>query len=342
MECMSCFTVLLRICMRAAESGENSTMFGENDTEDSSGWNEENSKSFTYYGGRRVSARNTAVRCPPGSTSAVCNGDWILRYSEHEANFRPGYFELVPWRQRRRRLDVVRTIAWEPPLASAIADWSNLECDRRHAKRCYKIEEERTHRQLKRRLQHEKNIKRHIRIRIMIAMELRNRSKEIPIPPKITPRHFVRKHTLMSSEGSWTDSSIDEIHFGYFSQRQQTWSIGERKVLNSVKTLNGVPLKVQSFTMKTGSFHEIEEVTDSVAGYSVIRKLCDHCRRTTVGCSDPIESRAHSHLDSTTSQSPTMPSAERPAGGALALHYAAARGCLDCVRLLVEATPDIR
>ncbi|XP_055710515.1 caskin-1 isoform X2 [Phlebotomus papatasi] len=62
--------------------------------------------------------------------------------------------------------------------------------------------------------------------------------------------------------------------------------------------------------------------------------------RTTVGCSDPIESRTHSHLDST-SQSPTMPSVERPAGGALALHYAAARGCLDCVRLLVEATPDI-
>ncbi|XP_058063385.1 AF4/FMR2 family member lilli [Anopheles bellator] len=36
-----------------------------------------------------------------------------------------------------------------------------------------------------------------------------------------------------------------------------------------------------------------------------------------------------------------MTSIERPAGGALALHYAAARGCLDCVRLLTEAAPDI-
>lgn len=40
----------------------------------------------------------------------------------------------------------------------------------------------------------------------------------------------------------------------------------------------------------------------------------------------------HTHLDSM----------DRPGGGALALHYAAARGCLDCVRLLVEASPEIR
>ncbi|XP_055843804.1 homeobox protein 2 isoform X2 [Episyrphus balteatus] len=37
----------------------------------------------------------------------------------------------------------------------------------------------------------------------------------------------------------------------------------------------------------------------------------------------------------------SISSIERPNGGALALHYAAARGCLDCVQLLVEATSEI-
>ncbi|XP_049799984.1 uncharacterized protein LOC126235303 [Schistocerca nitens] len=36
-----------------------------------------------------------------------------------------------------------------------------------------------------------------------------------------------------------------------------------------------------------------------------------------------------------------MPALERSANGALALHYAAARGCLDCVRLLVESSNEL-
>ncbi|XP_075158533.1 espin protein forked isoform X2 [Haematobia irritans] len=52
----------------------------------------------------------------------------------------------------------------------------------------------------------------------------------------------------------------------------------------------------------------------------------------------------HSHqLDgyNDSMHSGSISSIERPNGGALALHYAAARGCLDCVQLLVAASADI-
>ncbi|KAI5749725.1 hypothetical protein M8J76_009641 [Diaphorina citri] len=39
---------------------------------------------------------------------------------------------------------------------------------------------------------------------------------------------------------------------------------------------------------------------------------------------------------------PDMPALERSTSGALALHYASARGCLDCVKLLVETSLELR
>ncbi|XP_062701530.1 uncharacterized protein LOC109421864 isoform X4 [Aedes albopictus] len=100
------------------------------------------------------------------------------------------------------------------------------------------------------------------------------------------------------------------------------------KNMNAVKTLN--PIKpITPFAPK------------QLESDRMIVQMCRKCRskRVTVGCSGYNESRYLSHLDSSHAQ--MMPPMERPAGGALALHYAAARGCLDCVRLLVEAAPDI-
>ncbi|XP_055526663.1 uncharacterized protein LOC129719188 isoform X1 [Wyeomyia smithii] len=100
------------------------------------------------------------------------------------------------------------------------------------------------------------------------------------------------------------------------------------KNMNAVKKLN--PVKpITPFAPK------------QVESDKMIVQMCRRCRskRVTVGCSGYNESRYLSHLDSSHAQ--MMNPMERPAGGALALHYAAARGCLDCVRLLVEAAPDI-
>ncbi|XP_037932068.1 GATA zinc finger domain-containing protein 14-like [Teleopsis dalmanni] len=78
---------------------------------------------------------------------------------------------------------------------------------------------------------------------------------------------------------------------------------------------------------------------------------CVKCRdlaiklRTTTDFSPHINAsnKMHAHqIDSYDSMhSGSISSIERPNGGALALHYAAARGCLDCVQLLVAASKDI-
>ncbi len=37
-----------------------------------------------------------------------------------------------------------------------------------------------------------------------------------------------------------------------------------------------------------------------------------------------------------------MPAQEKTKDGKLALHYASAKGCLQCVQLLAEKCPDLR
>ncbi|XP_053948090.1 probable serine/threonine-protein kinase DDB_G0282963 isoform X2 [Anastrepha ludens] len=74
---------------------------------------------------------------------------------------------------------------------------------------------------------------------------------------------------------------------------------------------------------------------------SVFGKTDDSNIGNAVNLSVQGGSQMHSHQLDSYDSTGSISSMERPNGGALALHYAAARGCLDCVQLLVGASTDI-
>ncbi|XP_059057729.1 espin isoform X1 [Achroia grisella] len=163
----------------------------------------------------------------------------------------------------------------------------------------------------KEQLRYDRNIKRHIRIRVMLSLRMRRymkrRLRKPHIQPQnanVPPRRFPRGTSINSSFGTRSYRSV------------MTDKLGDGAVLFDIH-------EARNSTMEL--CHDYEEDLDTLE----IALRAGNFRSGRLAVEGWWCGRA-------------MPEAGgRANNGALALHYAAARGCLDCVRLLTNTTPDV-
>lgn len=210
------------------------------------------SSAFNFYASTKpLSARNKSVKfnrphldiVPKAASDS--GGDWIMRYTMEETNFNPWnfgtkfrHFELVPWRKQKPSIDLLNNLGWEPPPlqpppppASGGGNDDSLEIYRKIKNRKRK----KAMKHLKKRLdRHERKIKRHIKIRVMFAVEFRH-SKTQVIRSKIVKTNNVKnsrsneififdelaanREAIMQNDAS--AAVIGDEHWGYFSQRNK-------------------------------------------------------------------------------------------------------------------------
>lgn len=151
-----------------------------------------------------------------------CAGDWVMRHTHNETNFHPwqfnarfAHFELVPWRQQKKKIDLRNAVGCEPVQLT--------EDNRQQLRTLQKFEVARSKRLLKQRLKYEKNrIKRQIKVRLVFSLELHQKRMRM-----FRARQMERQRQWPSIERrplfvfDPNCFSVNSEHWGYFSQRNK-------------------------------------------------------------------------------------------------------------------------
>lgn len=170
-----------------------------------------------------------------------CTGDWLLRYSENETNFNPwqfdakfSHFELVPWRQQNKRIDLANAIGWEP--------FKLTPANQQQLRTLQKFELARTKRLRKQRLKSQREkFRRQIKIRFIFSLEVRQRRMKLFRTNRtgaLAAATYQRKWVLQRDQHFFifNDCEYDLAeHWGYFSQRNKGV---EEMLVNNASSLN--------------------------------------------------------------------------------------------------------
>lgn len=177
-------------------------------------------------------------------------GDWVLRYSQNETNFNPwqfdakfSHFELVPWRQQNKRIDLANAIGWEPIDQTPATQQQMRALQKFELARSKRLQKQRQ------KLQRER-FRRQIKIRFILSLEVRqkkmklfraNRSNSaIHAAAASYQRKLVLQrdqHLLVFDENAYDFAA----HWGYFSQRNK--GVEELLVNNASSQSNLSPVQ---------------------------------------------------------------------------------------------------
>lgn len=208
----------------------------------------------------------------------TCAGDWVMRYTSNETNFHPwqfnakfSHFELVPWRQQKKNIDLTNAVGCEPIQLT--------DDNRQQLRTLQKFELARSKRLLKQRLKIEKNrIKRQIKIRLVFSLELRQKRMKL-----FRARQNERRRQFPSIERRQlfvfdpNCFSLATEHWGYFSQRNKGV---EELLVNDGSKLRAITSGSQSeLTMHRPR----SSVATAVAAAAAFREVpCEKCKNRCV------------------------------------------------------------
>lgn len=158
----------------------------------------------------------------------TCAGDWVLRYTQNETNFNPWHFdtkfsrfELVPWRQQNKRIDLVNAIGWEP--------FNSTAANQQQIRALQKFESAQIKRLRKQRLKRQREkFRSQIKIRFILSLEVRQKKLKMHRRQRantsITTTSYQRKLVLQRDRQMivFNENAYDlSEHWGYFSQRNK-------------------------------------------------------------------------------------------------------------------------